>query len=67
MPNRAARPRIEPNDETREAAHQPVPPPPVDLLAFIEQFRASHDLEEMDTPGFTAGLRDPGTEPDIRL
>lgn len=45
----------------------PAPSPDGDLLGFIERFRATHDLAEMDAPGFTAGLRDPDPGPDVRL
>lgn len=56
-------------------AEQPVPAaapsgprrPQTELLAFIEQFRASHDLAALDAPGFAEGLRDPSPGPDVAL
>ena len=67
MPSRATRPIPAPEDEARNDVPLPTPQPDFDLLAFIERFRASHDLAEMDAPGFTAALRDPDTGPDVRL
>ena len=67
MASRAAPAVPEHEDRAMADARQPAPVPKANLLAFIEQFRSTHDLVEMDAPGFTAALRDPDPGPDVRL
>ena len=41
--------------------------PKPDLLAFIEEFRATHDLVELDGVGFAEGLKDLSPGRNVRL